>query len=168
MYSKPVTPRQIATVSGRRCRSELVTLTSTILEQVSARPSELAEGRLKVGARPLGHASRLAELTSTTLEVLMRRFVALTAFPLLACAVLAGCGSSSSSSSSASSTSTAGASSAVTATGLFGKAPTVNIPKAKAGSQLEVKTLIQGTGTTLTKADALAANFVADSDPNIV
>jgi peptidylprolyl isomerase len=36
----------------------------------------------------------------------------------------------------------------------------VNIPKAKAGSQLEVKTLIQGTGTTLTKADALAANFV--------
>jgi peptidylprolyl isomerase len=43
---------------------------------------------------------------------------------------------------------------------LFGKAPTVNIPKAKAGSQLEVKTLIQGTGTTLTKADALAANFV--------
>jgi peptidylprolyl isomerase len=43
---------------------------------------------------------------------------------------------------------------------LFGKAPTVNIPKAKAGSQLEVKTLIQGAGTTLTKADALAANFV--------
>lgn len=90
----------------------------------------------------------------------MRRFLALTAVPLLACAVLAGCGSSSSSSSSASSTSPAGASSSVTATGLFGKAPTVNIPKAKAGSQLEVKTLIQGTGTTLTKADALAANFV--------
>jgi peptidylprolyl isomerase len=90
----------------------------------------------------------------------MRRFLALTAVPLLACAVLAGCGSSSSSSSSSSSTSPAGASSSVTATGLFGKAPTVNIPKAKAGSQLEVKTLIQGTGTTLTKADALAANFV--------
>jgi FKBP-type peptidyl-prolyl cis-trans isomerase len=90
----------------------------------------------------------------------MRRFLALTAVPLLACAVLAGCGSSSSSSSSASSTSPAGASSSVTATGLFGKAPMVNIPKAKAGSQLEVKTLIQGTGTTLTKADALAANFV--------
>lgn len=90
----------------------------------------------------------------------MRRFLALTAVPLLACAVLAGCGSSSSSSSSASSTSPAGASSSVTATGLFGKAPTVNIPKAKAGSQLEVKTLIQGAGTTLTKADALAANFV--------
>jgi peptidylprolyl isomerase len=86
----------------------------------------------------------------------MRRFLALTAVPLLACAVLAGCGSSSSSSS----TPPAGASSSVTATGLFGKAPTVNIPKAKAGSQLEVKTLIQGAGTTLTKADALAANFV--------
>jgi FKBP-type peptidyl-prolyl cis-trans isomerase len=89
----------------------------------------------------------------------MRRFLALTAVPLLACAVLAGCGSSSPS-SSASSTSSAGASSSVTATGSFGKAPTVNIPKAKAGSQLEVKTLIQGSGTTLTKADALAANFV--------
>src|ERR1039457_1169692 len=74
----------------------------------------------------------------------MRRFLALTAVPLLACAVLAGCGSSSSSSS----TPPAGASSSVTATGLFGKAPTVNLPKA------------QGAGTTLTKADALAANFV--------
>jgi FKBP-type peptidyl-prolyl cis-trans isomerase len=90
----------------------------------------------------------------------MRRFLALTAVPLISCAVLAGCGSSSSSSSAASSSSSAGASSAVTATGLFGKAPTVNIPKAKAGSKLEVKTLIQGSGTTLTKADALAANFV--------
>ncbi len=90
----------------------------------------------------------------------MRRFLALTAVPLISCAVLAGCGSSSSSSSAASSSSSAGASSAVTATGSFGKAPTVNIPKAKAGSKLEVKTLIQGTGTTLTKADALAANFV--------
>ncbi|MGD0065276.1 MAG: FKBP-type peptidyl-prolyl cis-trans isomerase [Streptosporangiaceae bacterium] len=92
----------------------------------------------------------------------MRRFLALTVVPLISCAVLAGCGSSSSSSSasSASSSSSAGASSAVTATGSFGTAPAVNIPKAKAGSQLEVKTLIQGTGTTLTKADALAANFV--------
>jgi FKBP-type peptidyl-prolyl cis-trans isomerase len=88
----------------------------------------------------------------------MRRFLALTAVPLISCAILAGCGSSSSSSSAA--TSSAGASAAVTATGSFGKAPTVTIPKAKAGSQLEVKTLIQGTGSTLTKSDALAANFV--------
>ncbi len=87
----------------------------------------------------------------------MRRFLALTAIPLLACTVLAGCGSSSKPSSSAS---PATANAAVTATGSFGKAPTVKIPKAKAGSQLEVKTLIQGSGTTLTKADALAANFV--------
>jgi peptidylprolyl isomerase len=48
----------------------------------------------------------------------------------------------------------------VTATGSFGKAPTVSIPKAKPGSNLQVKTLIQGSGSTLTKADAMAANFV--------
>ncbi len=91
----------------------------------------------------------------------MRRFLALTAIPLLACAVLAGCGSSTSSKSSSSpSSSSADANSSVTASGLFGKAPAVTIPKAKAGSKLEVKTLIQGGGTTLTKADALAANFV--------
>jgi peptidylprolyl isomerase len=92
----------------------------------------------------------------------MRRFLALSAIPVLACVVLAGCGSSKSSSSSSSSSvsSSVGASSAVTATGSFGKAPTVSIPKAKPGSKLEVKTLIQGSGSTLTKADALAANFV--------
>jgi peptidylprolyl isomerase len=89
----------------------------------------------------------------------MRRFLALGAIPLLACGVLAGCGSSKSSSSSSSSSSV-GASSAVTATGLFGKAPTVSIPKAKPGSKLEVKTLIQGSGSALTKTDAMAANFV--------
>jgi FKBP-type peptidyl-prolyl cis-trans isomerase len=92
----------------------------------------------------------------------MRRFQALIAFPLLACLVLvlvAACGSSSKSSAPASSAS-AGASADVTATGAFGQAPKVTIPKAKAGTKLEVKTLIQGTGTTLTKSDALAANFV--------
>jgi peptidylprolyl isomerase len=36
----------------------------------------------------------------------------------------------------------------------------VTIPKAKPGNSLTVKTLIQGTGTTLTKQEALAANFV--------
>ncbi len=91
----------------------------------------------------------------------MRRFLALGAIPLLACVVLAGCGSSKSSSSSSSSpSSSVGASSAVTATGSFGEAPTVSIPKAKPGSKLEVKTLIQGSGSTLTKTDAMAANFV--------
>jgi len=48
----------------------------------------------------------------------------------------------------------------VTATGSFGAAPKVSIPKAKPGSNLQVKTLIEGTGPTLTKTDALAANFV--------
>jgi FKBP-type peptidyl-prolyl cis-trans isomerase len=94
----------------------------------------------------------------------MRRFLALIAIPLLACVVLAGCGSSkssaSSSSSSASASSSPGANTAVTATGAFGKTPTVNIPKAKPGNSLTVRTLVQGTGTTLTKSDALAANFV--------
>ena len=88
----------------------------------------------------------------------MRRFLALIAITLLGGAVLAGCGSSSKSSTSSSSS--AGANSAVTATGTFGKAPTVSIPKAKPGAKLEVKTLIRGTGSTLTKADAMAANFV--------
>ncbi len=91
----------------------------------------------------------------------MRRFLALITIPLLACVVLAGCGSSkSSASSSSSSSSSSTANSSVTATGSFGTTPTVNIPKAKAGSNLAIKTLIQGTGATLTKTDALAANFV--------
>jgi FKBP-type peptidyl-prolyl cis-trans isomerase len=92
----------------------------------------------------------------------MRRFLAIIAIPLLACVVLAGCGSSktASSSSSASSSASAGVNSSVTASGLFGKAPKVSIPKAKPGSKLAVTTLIQGSGATLTKADALAANFV--------
>jgi FKBP-type peptidyl-prolyl cis-trans isomerase len=95
----------------------------------------------------------------------MRRFLALIALPLLACLVLAACGSSkatssSSSSSSASASPSAGANADVTATGTFGKAPAVTIPKAQPGTGLTVKTLIQGTGATLTKQDAMAANFV--------
>src|SRR5262245_46997049 len=89
----------------------------------------------------------------------MRRIFALIAIPLLACVVLAGCGSSSKSTSSASSSS-AGANNAVTATGAFNKAPAVTIPKAKPGNSLTVRTLIQGNGTTLTKTEALAAHFV--------
>jgi FKBP-type peptidyl-prolyl cis-trans isomerase len=92
----------------------------------------------------------------------MRRFLALIAIPLLACVVLAGCGGSSKStaSSPSSAASSPGANTAVTATGAFDKTPKVTIPKAKPGNSLTVKTLIQGTGTTLTKQDALAANFV--------
>ena len=92
----------------------------------------------------------------------MRRFLALIAIPLLACVVLAGCGGSSKStaSSSSSAASSAGANTAVTATGAFDKTPKVTIPKTKPGSSLTVRTLIQGSGTALTKSDALAANFV--------
>jgi FKBP-type peptidyl-prolyl cis-trans isomerase len=93
----------------------------------------------------------------------MRRFLALIAIPLLACVVLAGCGSSKSSASSSSSSSSSTENSSVTATGSFGQLPKVSIPKAKAGNNLAVKTLIQGTGLALTKSDALAANYVVYS-----
>jgi FKBP-type peptidyl-prolyl cis-trans isomerase len=90
----------------------------------------------------------------------MRRFPALIAIPLLACVVLAGCGSSKPTASSSASASSASANTSVTATGSFGQLPKVSIPKATAGSKLTVRTLIQGTGATYTKSDALAANFV--------
>jgi peptidylprolyl isomerase len=85
----------------------------------------------------------------------MRRLLALGAIPLLACVAVAGCGSSKPSPASSPSSGAA-----VTATGSFGQAPNVTIPKAKAGSQLMVKTLVQGTGATMTKSDAVAANYV--------
>src|SRR6201982_833600 len=96
----------------------------------------------------------------------MRRFLALVAAPLLACLVLAACGGSSKSTASSSSSATSsaagspGANTAVTASGAFDKPPPVTIPKAAPGNSLTVRTLIQGSGTTLTKSEALAANFV--------
>ena len=96
----------------------------------------------------------------------MRRFLALIAVPLLACLVLAACGGSAKSTASSSSSATSsagsspGANTAVTASGAFDKTPMVTIPKATPGNSLTVRTLIQGSGTTLTKSDALAANFV--------
>ena len=86
----------------------------------------------------------------------MRRFLALTAIPLMACFVLAACGSSKPAASSSASAS----SGSVTATGVFDKTPKVTIPKAKPDNKLTVRTLIQGSGTTLTPKEALAANFV--------
>jgi peptidylprolyl isomerase len=83
----------------------------------------------------------------------MRRVLALTVIPLLAVLALAGCGSSSSSVSDTNST--------VTATSVFGKSPTVTIPKAKASTKLAVKTLVKGTGATLTKSDAFVGNYAA-------
>jgi FKBP-type peptidyl-prolyl cis-trans isomerase len=100
----------------------------------------------------------------------MRRASALLVIPLLAAAAaLAGCGSSSSSSSSATSSSSAssssgasssGASQSVKVTGNFGTAPTVSVPKAKAGASLYSHTVIQGTGAKLTTSLSLVGNFV--------
>jgi FKBP-type peptidyl-prolyl cis-trans isomerase len=96
-----------------------------------------------------------------------RRVAALAITSLLAAGVIAGCGSSSSSgaagssaSASSSASSSADTYTSVTATGAFGKAPTVTIP-AKAGSgALYTKTLIQGTGPALTTSQSLLGNFV--------
>jgi FKBP-type peptidyl-prolyl cis-trans isomerase len=91
----------------------------------------------------------------------MRRLVAITVIPLLACLVLAGCGSSKpTSSASASAPSNANANSSVKVSGVFGTTPVVTIPKADADNKLTVKTVIEGTGPTVTKSDAMAANFV--------
>jgi FKBP-type peptidyl-prolyl cis-trans isomerase len=80
----------------------------------------------------------------------MRRIAVLSALPLLAVGVLAGCGGSSSSSSSTS---------AVTVSGTFGKAPDVTIPAEKAGDKLDVKTLVHGSGPALSKTDAFVGNY---------
>jgi FKBP-type peptidyl-prolyl cis-trans isomerase len=95
----------------------------------------------------------------------MRRLLAITVIPVLACLVIAGCGSSkpsasSSSSSSSSSAANSNANASVKVTGAFGTTPSVSIPKLDANNKLTVKTVIQGTGATVTKADAMAANFV--------
>jgi FKBP-type peptidyl-prolyl cis-trans isomerase len=90
----------------------------------------------------------------------MRRLLAITVIPLLACLVIAGCGSSKPSSSSSAAASNSNANSSVTVGGAFGASPTVKIPKLDANNKLTVKTVIPGTGTTITKSDAMAANFV--------
>jgi FKBP-type peptidyl-prolyl cis-trans isomerase len=93
----------------------------------------------------------------------MRRLLAIIVIPLLACLVIAGCGSSkpsASASSSSSSAANSNANASVTVAGVFGTTPVVKIPKLDANNKLTVKTVIQGTGATVTKTDAMAANFV--------
>jgi FKBP-type peptidyl-prolyl cis-trans isomerase len=93
----------------------------------------------------------------------MRRLLAITVIPVLACLVIAGCGSSKPSSSASSSSSAAAnpnANASVTVAGAFGTTPVVKIPKLDANNKLTVKTVIQGTGATVTKTDDMAANFV--------
>jgi peptidylprolyl isomerase len=86
----------------------------------------------------------------------MRRAAALAFLPLIAAAAIAGCSSSSSSSSAAASADT---NKSVTATGSFGKAPNVTIPAVKGTGPLYTKTLIQGTGATLTTSESLVGNY---------
>jgi len=80
----------------------------------------------------------------------MRRIAVISALPLLAAVVLAGCGGSSSTSSAAP---------AVSVSGDFGKAPAVNIPAQKASSKLTVKTLVHGSGQALARTDAFVGNY---------
>ena len=83
----------------------------------------------------------------------MRRVAAALSIPLIAtAAALAGCGSSSSPPASPNAT--------VTATGTFGKTPTVKIPAQKAGGNLYVKTEVTGSGPALTSKDAFLGNYV--------
>jgi peptidylprolyl isomerase len=88
----------------------------------------------------------------------MRRAAALVITPLLAALALAGCGSSSSSSTNAAATDTY---KSVTASGTFGKAPTVKIPSETGTGPLYTKTVIQGTGATLTSSEGMVGNYVA-------
>jgi FKBP-type peptidyl-prolyl cis-trans isomerase len=83
----------------------------------------------------------------------MRRFAAALIAPLIVVAVLAGCGSSSPAAGPSPNTS-------VTATGEFGKTPTVSIPAAKAGDNLYVKTESQGSGGPLGSTGAFLGNYV--------
>ena len=89
----------------------------------------------------------------------MRRAAALAFIPLLAVAAIAGCGSSSSSIASAAASPDTYKS--VTVSGTFGKSPTVSIPKLTASGPLYTKTLIQGTGATVTSAEGVVGNYVA-------
>jgi FKBP-type peptidyl-prolyl cis-trans isomerase len=89
----------------------------------------------------------------------MRSAITMLAIALLAGVTLAGCGSSAKPAAS-SAASSGDANAAVTATGAFGKAPDVTIPKEKASSELAVKTLITGTGPALSKTDEFVGNYV--------
>jgi peptidylprolyl isomerase len=88
----------------------------------------------------------------------MRRAAALVITPLLAALALAGCGTSSSSSTKAAASDTY---TSVTATGTFGKAPTVKIPAETGTGPLYTKTVIQGTGAPLTSSEGMVGNYVA-------
>jgi FKBP-type peptidyl-prolyl cis-trans isomerase len=87
-----------------------------------------------------------------------RRAAALAITSLFAAAAIAGCGSATSSSSHPSAA--ADTYTSVSATGTFGKTPTVKIPAATGSGALYTKTVIQGTGVALTSAQSLLGDFV--------
>jgi|SRR5215472_5363360 len=80
----------------------------------------------------------------------MRRIAFALMLPLAAIGVLAGCAGSSPSLATTP---------VVTVSGAFGQAPTIKIPAEKASSNLTVKTLIHGSGATLTKTQAFVVNY---------
>ena len=80
----------------------------------------------------------------------MRRIAVTLVLPLLAIGLLAGCSGSSAS---------LAASPGVTVTGGFGQNPTIKIPAKKATTSLTVKTVIHGSGPTLTKTQAFVGNY---------
>jgi FKBP-type peptidyl-prolyl cis-trans isomerase len=89
----------------------------------------------------------------------MRRLLSIIVLFLLAGLAVAGCSSAKPATSSSASANPK-TNSSVAVSGNFGTTPKVSIPKLDADSKLFVKTEISGTGTTVTKADAMAANFV--------
>jgi FKBP-type peptidyl-prolyl cis-trans isomerase len=85
----------------------------------------------------------------------MRRIAAALFVPLtaaLAATAVAGCGSSSAPAA-------ASANASVAVSGGFGRAPAVKIPAQRAGSNLRIKTEIQGSGPALPAGDSTLANF---------
>ncbi len=80
----------------------------------------------------------------------MRRIAVMITVPLLAAAVLAGCGGPAARHP---------ASPAVTVSGGFGQPPVVRIPAQKAGATLTVRTLVHGTGPALAATDSFVGNY---------
>jgi FKBP-type peptidyl-prolyl cis-trans isomerase len=90
-----------------------------------------------------------------------RRAAALAITSLFAVAAIAGCGSPSTAAGSTTSASPAADTyTSVSATGTFGKVPTVKIPATTGNGALYTKTVIQGTGAPLTTAQSLLGDFV--------
>jgi FKBP-type peptidyl-prolyl cis-trans isomerase len=86
----------------------------------------------------------------------MRRFALLFTSLSAAAVVLAGCAGS-----PAHRPPSTASNPKVTVTGAFGTQPTVGIPSAKAGSKLQVQTVIAGQGAAVPSTDALLVNYVA-------